>query len=64
MTLEQANLKYKDVARITLITGDLGRVMFFVAQSEGYHHATYDDLEDAIEACRYLDNAEPADRQF
>lgn len=60
LTLEAANLKYRGVARIE--TDQVG--MYHVFRSDGWLHDTLDNLEDAIEACRDLDNAEPADRQI
>lgn len=61
MTLEQANLKYKDVARIERNENGL----YYVYDADGYlHEALNYDLEDAIEACKWLDNAEPAERQI
>lgn len=58
LTLETANEKYKDVARITKAGWD-----FNVFNSTGYLHSSWTSLKDAIAACRDLDNAEPADRE-
>lgn len=64
MTLKQANEKYKHVARIE--TDSVGMYHVFAVYEDGtsWIHDTLDNLEDAIEACRDIDNAEPADRQF
>lgn len=61
--LAAANEKYKGVARIRREDGPLPDA-FYVYDADGYLHYTLGTLEDAIEACKWLDNAKPADRQI
>lgn len=60
LTLEQANLKYKGVASIVCNIHGL----YYVYDEHGVLCDTCEDLQDAIQTCRDIDNAEPADRQF
>lgn len=63
--LTTANEKYKHVARI--VECGIGSAVYMVYQVHDYGedlHDALDTLEEAIESCKWLDNAEPRDRQF
>lgn len=64
MTLSEANLKYKHVAHIVVNEHCQYCVYQLLDYGESTLHAVFGTLAEAIEACRYLDNAEPADRQI
>lgn len=64
LTLEQANEKYRGVARIEPSPVARAFNVWRCCNDGSYLYTTCDTLEDAIAACRDLDNAEPVDVEF